>query len=72
MEEQKLIPLEGKEIRKTWHEEKWFFSVIDVIGILTESVEPRNYWATLKKREFQLLTVCQQLKLTKILQIVVP
>ncbi len=63
MENNDLIPLNGKEIRKTWHEAQWYFSVIDVIGVLTESVEPRNYWATLKKREPQLLTVCQQLKL---------
>ena len=63
MENNNLMPFEGKEIRKAWHEEQWYFSVIDVIGVLTESVEPRNYWATLKKREPQLLTVCQQLKL---------
>lgn len=54
---------EGKAIRKIWHDEQWFFSVVDVIGFLTESVVPRNYWATLKKREPQLLTVCQQLKM---------
>ncbi len=39
------------------------FSVIDVIGFLTDSIVPRNYWATLKKREPQLLTNCQQLKM---------
>ncbi len=58
-----LIPFEGKEIRKIWHDDQWFFSVVDVIGVLTDSVVPRNYWATLKKREPQLLTVCQQLKM---------
>ena len=63
MENNNLMPFAGKEIRKTWHEEQWYFSVIDVIGVLTGSVEPRNYWATLKKREPQLLTNCQQLKL---------
>jgi DNA-damage-inducible protein D len=45
------------------HEGEYYFSVVDVIGVLTESIEPRNYWATLKKREPQLLTVCQQLKM---------
>jgi DNA-damage-inducible protein D len=63
MENSNLIPFEGKEIRKVWYDEQWYFSVVDAIGFLTESVEPRNYWATLKKREPQLLTVCQQLKM---------
>ena len=57
---------EGKEIRKIWHDDQWFFSVVDVIGVLTDSVVPRNYWATLKKREPQLLTNCQQLKMFSI------
>ena len=61
--ENSLIPFEGIDIRKVWHEEQWCFSVVDVIEVLTNSVEPRNYWATLKKREPQLLTVCQQLKM---------
>lgn len=58
-----LLSFEEKEIRKVWHDEQWFFSVVDIIGVLTDSVVPRNYWATLKKREPQLLTVCQQLKM---------
>ena len=63
MENNKVTLFETKPIRKIWHNEEWYFSVIDVIGALTESVEPRNYWATLKKRESQLLTICQQLKM---------
>ena len=39
------------------------FSVVDVIEILTDSPNPRVYWGVLKKREFQLFTVCKQLKL---------
>ena len=50
-------------IRRVEHEGEWYFSVIDIIGVLTDSVVPRNYWATLKKREPQLLTNCQQLKI---------
>ena len=58
-----LIPFEGKEIRKIWHNEEWFFSVVDIIHVLTDSVSAKHYWATLKKREVQLVTNCQQLKI---------
>ncbi|MBL7818961.1 MAG: Bro-N domain-containing protein [Saprospiraceae bacterium] len=63
MENQNIIPFEGKEIRKIWHNETWYFSVVDVIEALTGSIVPRQYWNTLKKRETQLSTVCLQLKL---------
>ena len=43
---------EGKEIRSTWDTEKeeYFFSVVDVIGALTDSKIPRNYWSDLKRK----------------------
>lgn len=43
---------ESKKIRSVWNEEeqKWYFSVIDVIGVLTESSRPRKYWSDLKKK----------------------
>ena len=63
MENQNLIPFEGKEIRKTWHNEEWYFSVIDVIAILTDSINAKTYWYVLKKREPQLLTICKKLKM---------
>ena len=37
-------------IRKVWHENEWWFSVTDVVGVLTDSTKPRNYWAVLKRR----------------------
>ncbi|MBN2127061.1 MAG: Bro-N domain-containing protein [Candidatus Diapherotrites archaeon] len=46
--ENALAVFEGKKIRKTWHKEEWFFSVIDVIWALTESNNPRRYWSDLK------------------------
>lgn len=61
-----LTPFDGDTIRKIWHNDTWFFSVVDIIGVLTDSAVPRNYWATLKKREPQLLTVCQQLKIMSV------
>ena len=52
MEEQNVIPFEGKEVRKIWHKEEWYFSIIDVIEILTETDRPRKYWNDLKKKLF--------------------
>jgi DNA-damage-inducible protein D len=59
----KLMLFEEKQIRHVWHENDWYFSVIDVIEILTESPKPRVYWGVLKNREAQLFTVCKQLKM---------
>ena len=50
MENSNLIPFEGKEIRKEWHNEQWYFSIIDVIEALTETERPRKYWNDLKKK----------------------
>jgi DNA-damage-inducible protein D len=63
MENNALTPFEGKNLRKEWHDEQWYFSVVDVIEILTESRAPRQYWNIVKKREPQLSTICLQLKL---------
>lgn len=43
---------EGKKIRRQWDEkqEKWYFSVIDIVQILTESTIPRRYWSDLKRK----------------------
>ena len=44
--------LEHKKIRSQWdaEQEKWYFSVVDVIGVLTDSPNPRNYWNALKTK----------------------
>lgn len=58
-----------REVRAIWDEEhhKWWFSIVDIIAILTESVNARKYWSVmktrLKKEENQLTTKCSQLKL---------
>jgi DNA-damage-inducible protein D len=57
-----LTPFEGTEIRKIEHDGEWFFSVVDVIQILTESKDPSNYWTMLKKRESELSTICGKFK----------
>ena len=58
-----------KTIRTVWDKdgEKYYVSVVDVVGILTESDNPRNYWKVLKfrlkKEGGELVTICNQLKL---------
>ena len=60
---------EGNQIRSVWDSEKeeWYFSIIDVLGVLTESENPRKYWSVLKTRLKQegneLATNCSQLKM---------
>lgn len=67
MDEIKLY--ENKEIRSVWDEEKeeWYFSIVDIVGVLTESDNPRKYWSVLKTRlkeeGSQLATNCSQLKM---------
>ncbi|MDP2737074.1 MAG: phage antirepressor protein, partial [bacterium] len=45
----KIAIFEGQKIRRIWDEEKelWYFSVVDVMGILSGSADPRNYWKVL-------------------------
>jgi DNA-damage-inducible protein D len=60
---------EQKKVRSIWDEQKetWYFSIVDVVGILTESPNARNYWKVLKhrlnKEGSQLVTNCNQLKM---------
>ena len=74
MEQNDKIQLfEDKRIRTAWDEEKeeWYFSIVDVVAVLTDQPDQRgasNYWAKLKQRlkeegADQLLTNCQQLKM---------
>lgn len=65
---QKLALFEEKEIRRTWEEGKWYFSVVDVVFALTDSKDPRDYWYRLKQRvseeeKIELSTICRRLKL---------
>ena len=46
----KMVVFGAKQIRRIWHEEQWFFSVVDIIGGLTDSGNPRNYWNMMKMR----------------------
>ena len=64
---------DDKQIRTVWNEreEEWYFSIVDVVGALTEQQTQRGastYWAVIKKRLIEegneLLTNCKQLKMT--------
>ncbi len=60
---------ENQKIRTVWNEEEqeWYFSVVDVVGILSESADGRKYWNKLKQRlkeeGNELVTICHQLKM---------
>ena len=50
MKNNTLAPFESQKIRKIWHDEQWYFSVVDVIEILTDSPIPKTYWSKLKTK----------------------
>ena len=68
-QKQSIQLFEERNVRTIWDnvQEKWYFSVVDVIAILTDSPTPRNYWKVLKNRlkkeGNESVTNCNQLKL---------
>ena len=67
--ENKLKVFESKQISTIWNanEEEWYFSVVDIVSVLTESENPRKYWSVLKtrlkKEGSEVTTGCSQLKM---------
>lgn len=68
-----MIPFEQNKIRKVWHDEQWYFSVIDIVGVLTEQMDfkkSQSYWTTLKNRlkkeGNESVTKCDKLKLRSV------
>jgi hypothetical protein len=65
-----LILFEEKHVRRAWNQagQKWFFAIVDVIAVLTESPNPQVYWRVMKKRlgdeGNQTVTNCNALKMT--------
>ncbi len=65
----KMIVFGAKQIRRAWVDDQWFFSVIDIVGALTDSASPPKYWDAMKRREkassaVHLSTLCRKVKLT--------
>ena len=64
----KLITFQNQRIRRIWHEDQWWFSVVDVVAVLTESRDAGAYWRKLKQRlkideGSEVVTNCHALKL---------
>ena len=49
-QDNKVVLFQEKQIRRVWHDEQWYFAVVDVLEVLTESKNPSVYWRVLKKR----------------------
>lgn len=67
--EKHLVVFGGKKIRRAWVDDQWYFSVVDIIEVLTDSAAPRKYWDAMKRREkksvgFDLSTICRQVPVT--------
>jgi hypothetical protein len=58
-----LVVFQDSKIRRIPHNGEWFYSVIDIIAVLSESDNPAIYWRVLKHREPQLVTICNGLKM---------
>jgi len=68
MIETEIILFEGRKIRKKWDNGSWYFSIIDVVEILTDSTNSRDYWYKMKIRVksddgIELSTICRQFKM---------
>ena len=66
--ETRIAIFKGKNIRKTIYQNEWWFSVVDIIEALTNSVNSNDYWYKMKIRVktedgFELSTICRQMKL---------
>jgi DNA-damage-inducible protein D len=62
-EDKELVVFQDKKIRRRSFNGEWFYSVTDIIGVLTDSLDELAYWRKLKQREPQLVTICHGLKL---------
>ncbi len=66
---EKVQIFQNKKVRTHWdaEREEWYFSVVDVVAVLTDSPDPRNYWKVLKHRlkseGNETVTNCNQLKM---------
>lgn len=65
----KMVVFGGKCVRRAWIDDEWYFSVVDIVGALTESASSPKYWDAMKRREksasgVDLSTFCRKVALT--------
>ena len=62
----KIVLFQEKQIRREWHENEWWFSITDIMRVLTDSNNPSVYWRVLKKRLIaegsEVVTKCNALR----------
>jgi len=63
IDKKSLVVFQDRKIRRLWHDGQWFYSVVDIVAVLSESDNPTTYWRVLKHREPQLVTICNGLKM---------
>lgn len=65
--ENKMIVFQDNKIRRIWHEEKWYFAIIDIVSVLSESSDPKQYTKKMRSRDPELNsnwgTICTPLEL---------
>ena len=54
MKYNKLALFEGKQIRRAWHDNKWWFVIVDIVFVLTDSVQPNGYIKDMRRRDPEL------------------
>ena len=52
--ERSLAIFQGKKMRRTWHKDEWWFAILDIISVLTESVDPKGYIKDMRRRDEEL------------------
>ena len=52
----KLIVFQGKEVRRSWHNDEWYYSLVDIVAVLSESKNPTDYLKKIRKRDRELKT----------------
>jgi len=50
----KLVVFQGGEVRRAWHNNEWYYSLVDVVGVLSESKNPTDYLKKIRKRDEEL------------------
>lgn len=52
----KLVVFQDKEIRRVWHSDEWYYSLVDIVAVLSESKNPTDYLKKIRKRDEELKT----------------